>query len=68
VSRNLGPANARRRYPQPAARLTVEDVEDILKELARGDMTKTDIGRAYGVHGTTIGRIANGISWREVTR
>jgi predicted transcriptional regulator len=50
----------------PAGKLNPEDVEAIRRDLTRADVTQRDLGRAYGVHESTVSRIANGKSWREV--
>lgn len=47
------------------AKLTVEQVRDIKRRLARGER-RVDIARIYGVSDTTIGWIKRGETWKEV--
>lgn len=46
--------------------LTADDVRNIRKALANGNLSLTEIGKMYGVHRTTIQRIRDGISHTNV--
>lgn len=46
--------------------LTADEVRNIRKALANGNLTLTEIGKMYGVHRTTIQRIRDGISHTNI--
>jgi Mor family transcriptional regulator len=49
-----------------AEKLTEEQVMDIRKEYAAGNVTALDLAKKYGVTSDTIYRVANGRSWRHL--
>jgi predicted XRE-type DNA-binding protein len=55
-------------YWSPNAKLSLDQVEQIRREVERRAANQREIARAVGVHESTISRIATGRSWREVTQ
>jgi plasmid maintenance system antidote protein VapI len=66
VTLNIEHLRLHRRWPEPAARLSAEQVEAIRREAARRDESQRGLARVYGVHESTVSRIVNGRSWREM--
>lgn len=50
------------------AKLTQEQVQEIRKLLAEGNLTQKQIGKMYGVHQTTVGYINTGKNWANLER
>jgi crossover junction endodeoxyribonuclease RuvC len=64
---SLEALRAARRWPEPAAKLTPEEVEQIRQEVARRAESQRAIARRFNMSEASISRIATGRSWREVT-
>jgi hypothetical protein len=50
----------------PSAKLTAAQVVEIRSRYASGDGTLRSLGREYGIHNTTVGRIVKEESWQTV--
>ena len=60
------PETIRRGEDHHSARLTVADVRAIRLRYRQGGIRQRDLGQAYGVTQTMIGRIVRGTAWRHV--
>jgi hypothetical protein len=61
---NTEALRAARRWPSPAARLSLEEVAEIRREVARRFESQREIARAFAVSESTVSRIVTGQSWR----
>ena len=48
------------------SKLTEADVIEIRRRYAKGEVTKMQLGRLYGVSDVSIGRIVNRVNWKHI--